>query len=133
MAEKPDPGTEPSVLAAVGRYIPDPSIFSALKATRRGVGAEIQLTDAITQDASRLPLTGFRFSGQRHDCGSHDGLRAAAQARQLQVKQHRNGQVPPSGAAGLKARLNRFGHRRAMTAVAATTELKGDADALGKD
>jgi len=108
MVEKPEPGTEPSLLAAVGRYILDPSIFSTLKATRRGVGAEIQLTDAITQDASRLALTAFRFSGQRYDCGSHDGLLAAAQARQLQVKQHRNGHAAPWGAAGLTARLNRF-------------------------
>jgi len=66
------------------------------------------LTDAITQDASRLALTAFRFSGQRYDCGSHDGLLAAAQARQLQVKQHRNGHAAPWGAAGLTARLNRF-------------------------
>ncbi|EEW26173.1 UTP--glucose-1-phosphate uridylyltransferase [Rhodobacter ferrooxidans] len=104
MVEKPKPGTEPSLLAAVGRYILDPSIFSTLEATGRGVGAEIQLTDAIAQDACRLPLTAFRFSGQRYDCGSYDGLLAAAQARQREVKQHRNGHAAPPGTEGRMGR-----------------------------
>ncbi|MFN0116251.1 MAG: hypothetical protein ACKVPY_16390 [Paracoccaceae bacterium] len=29
-----------------------------------------------------MPLTAFRFSGTRFDCGYHDGLLAASQARQ---------------------------------------------------
>lgn len=86
MVEKPKVGTEPSLLAAVGRYILDPVIFSTLLGTPRGAGGEIQLTDAIASDASRIPLTAFRFHGQRFDCGNHDGLLSASLARQAEVK-----------------------------------------------
>lgn len=86
MVEKPKAGTEPSLLGAVGRYILDPVIFETLLGIARGAGGEIQLTDAIAADAARLPLTAFRFQGQRFDCGCHDGLVEAALARQIEVK-----------------------------------------------
>lgn len=82
MVEKPALGQAPSRLAAVGRYILDPAIFSSLRLTDRGAGGEIQLTDAIAQDAKTMPLSAFRFSGTRYDCGTHDGLLDAANARQ---------------------------------------------------
>lgn len=85
MVEKPKSGTEPSLLAAVGRYILDPSVFATLEHTRTGAGGEMQLTDAINSDAGRLPLAAFRFSGRRFDCGCLDGLLEAAIARQAQV------------------------------------------------
>jgi UTP--glucose-1-phosphate uridylyltransferase len=90
MVEKPKAGTEPSLLAAVGRYILDPVIFSTLLGIARGAGGEIQLTDAIAVDAARIALTAFRFSGQRFDCGSHDGLMEAGLARQRDVKGQRD-------------------------------------------
>lgn len=90
MVEKPKAGTEPSLLAAVGRYILDPVIFSTLLGIPRGAGGEIQLTDAIAADAARISLTAFRFSGQRFDCGSHDGLMEAGLARQRYVKSQRS-------------------------------------------
>lgn len=108
MVEKPAVGTEPSLLAAVGRYILDPVIFSTLTTTRRGAGGEIQLTDAIAKDAERLPLTAFRFSGQRFDCGSFDGLLAAAQARKQQVERHRSSYAAPWIAAGSTAGVSGF-------------------------
>ena len=86
MVEKPALGQAPSRLAAVGRYILDPVILSTLQATRRGAGGEIQLTDAIAEDAKTLSLSAFRFSGTRYDCGNHDGLLEAACARQRMVK-----------------------------------------------
>jgi UTP--glucose-1-phosphate uridylyltransferase len=86
MVEKPKPGTAPSRLAAVGRYILDPGILTTLARTPKGAGGEIQLTDAIALDAAHLPLTAFRFTGTRYDCGSHDGLVEAAVARQSAVK-----------------------------------------------
>lgn len=86
MVEKPAPGQAPSLLAAVGRYILDPSIFATLQNVSRGAGGEIQLTDAIARDAGRVALTAFRFSGTRFDCGSHDGLLDAAVARKNMVK-----------------------------------------------
>jgi UTP--glucose-1-phosphate uridylyltransferase len=89
MVEKPKPGTAPSRLAAVGRYILDPQIVQTLAETPEGAGGEIQLTDAIARDAATLPLTAFRFTGTRYDCGTHDGLIEAAAARQVQVKRSR--------------------------------------------
>lgn len=89
MVEKPKSGSEPSLLAAVGRYLLDPNIFATLKGISRGAGGEIQLTDAIAADAAHLTLTAFRFSGTRHDCGTHDGLLAAGIARQAAVKRGR--------------------------------------------
>ena len=89
MVEKPKPGTAPSRLAAVGRYILEPRIIATLADTPRGAGGEIQLTDAIARDAAELPLTAFRFTGTRYDCGTHDGLIDAAAARQTQVKRSR--------------------------------------------
>ncbi len=86
MVEKPRPGTAPSRLAAVGRYILDPGILGTLTAIRPGAGGEIQLTDAIAADAAHLPLTAFRFTGTRYDCGTHDGLVEASVARQIAVK-----------------------------------------------
>ncbi len=91
MVEKPKAGTEPSLLAAMGRYILDPIIFSTLLEIPRGAGGEIQLTDAIAVDATCIALTAFCFSGQRFDCGSHDGLMEASLARQREVKSQRNG------------------------------------------
>ena len=45
--EKPAPGTAPSNLAIMGRYILTPEIFMFLEKQEKGAGGEIQLTDAI--------------------------------------------------------------------------------------
>jgi len=81
MVEKPALGHAPSTLAAVGRYILDPTILSGLRDTPTGRGGEIQLTDAIASDARHMPLMAFRFSGERHDCGSFEGLVGAGAAQ----------------------------------------------------
>ena len=106
MVEKPKAGTEPSLLAAVGRYILDPIIFSTLLSIPRGAGGEIQLTDAIAVDAARIALTAFRFSGQRFDCGSHDGLIEAALYRQREVKRKGTGAGSAIGPARLHAMID---------------------------
>ena len=80
MVEKPAPGTEPSSFAAVGRYILDPMIFDVLERTPIGKGGDVQLTDAITISCRAIPVVAYRFSGTRHDCGTHDGLLAASVA-----------------------------------------------------
>ena len=77
MVEKPDPATAPSREAVVGRYVLDETIFDDLATQEPGAGGEIQLTDAISRGAARLGLAGFRFSGQRFDCGSKAGMLAA--------------------------------------------------------
>jgi UTP--glucose-1-phosphate uridylyltransferase len=75
MVEKPAPGTAPSNLAVIGRYILTPTVLTKLNRKQTGAGGEIQLTDAI--DAARDDgenVFGFRFQGQRFDCGSKAGF-----------------------------------------------------------
>ena len=86
IVEKPPLGQAPSSLAAVGRYILQPMVFDILGQTPKGNGGEVQLTDAIAIATRSLPLTAFQFSGTRFDCGSLDGLLAAANARQASLK-----------------------------------------------
>ena len=78
MVEKPKQGTEPSNLAVIGRYILDPKVMKTLDNQSTGSGGEIQLTDAISaQIENGDRVFGYKFSGQRYDCGSKDGyLRA---------------------------------------------------------
>jgi UTP--glucose-1-phosphate uridylyltransferase len=78
MVEKPKPGTAPSRLAIIGRYVLPPSIFPLLAETRAGVGGEIQLTDGLRGLAeSAEGLYGVVIEGTRHDAGDKLGyLRA---------------------------------------------------------
>ncbi|MDO6584566.1 UTP--glucose-1-phosphate uridylyltransferase [Salipiger sp. 1_MG-2023] len=80
MVEKPDADAAPSLQAVVGRYILDASIFDDLRQQDPGLGGEIQLTDAIAKGIERVGLCGFRFSGQRFDCGSKAGMLRATLA-----------------------------------------------------
>jgi UTP--glucose-1-phosphate uridylyltransferase len=106
IVEKPAHGTAPSSLAAVGRYILDPMIFDVLDHTPPGAGGEVQLTDAIAIATKAVPLTAFRFSGERFDCGNHEGLLAASLARQTIVASQgdtaRRGAKRVSPVAGLR-------------------------------
>ena len=86
IVEKPPSGQAASSIAAVGRYILQPMIFDVLAHTPTGAGGELQLTDAIAIATHSMPLTAFRFSGTRFDCGNHDGLLAASSARQTAFK-----------------------------------------------
>ena len=81
MVEKPEPGTAPSNLAVIGRYILTPTVLQKLNKKQAGAGGEIQLTDAI--DAAREDgeeVYGYRFQGQRFDCGSKAGFLQATVA-----------------------------------------------------
>ncbi|MCC6000226.1 MAG: UTP--glucose-1-phosphate uridylyltransferase GalU [Pararhodobacter sp.] len=81
MVEKPAPGTEPSNLAVIGRYILSPQVLTHLDGQKRGAGGEIQLTDAIAQEITRANnVHGYRFEGQRYDCGSKAGFLQATLA-----------------------------------------------------
>lgn len=81
MVEKPAPGTAPSNLAVIGRYILPPSVLKNLNAMKTGAGGEIQLTDAIAQEIeSDGGVFGYRFRGQRFDCGSKAGFLQATVA-----------------------------------------------------
>jgi UTP--glucose-1-phosphate uridylyltransferase len=81
MVEKPDPAEAPSNLAVIGRYILNPSVLRHLNRAKSGTGGEIQLTDAIAADiAEGKPVHGYRFRGQRFDCGSKAGFLQATVA-----------------------------------------------------
>lgn len=73
IVEKPKTEDAPSNLAAVGRYILTPRIFSELRNTQRGVGGEIQLTDAIAELLNYEAIFAHVIDGRRYDCGSKLG------------------------------------------------------------
>jgi UTP--glucose-1-phosphate uridylyltransferase len=74
MVEKPPVDRAPSNLAIIGRYILTPAIFERLKATDRGSGGEIQLTDGLRRLLAEERVLGYRFSGKRHDAGEKLGF-----------------------------------------------------------
>mgnify|MGYP002639879082 FL=1 len=81
MAEKPALEDAPSRCAAIGRYILEPSIMNRLRDLKQGNGNEIQLTDAIAQEArDGGKVYGYTFEGQRYDCGSKAGYLKATVA-----------------------------------------------------
>lgn len=81
MVEKPAAGDAPSNLAVIGRYILAPEVMQSLEGADRGAGGEIQLTDAIAQEISAgRDVFGYRFDGQRFDCGSKAGFLQATVA-----------------------------------------------------
>jgi UTP--glucose-1-phosphate uridylyltransferase len=73
MVEKPRPEEAPSTLAIIGRYILTPDIFDLIETTPPGRNGEIQLTDALNQQARRGCVMAYRFKGRRFDCGSVAG------------------------------------------------------------
>jgi UTP--glucose-1-phosphate uridylyltransferase len=72
--EKPKPGTAPSNLAILGRYILTPEIFMFLENQQAGAGGEIQLTDAIQQLNQIQRVFAYDFEGQRYDVGEKLGF-----------------------------------------------------------
>lgn len=74
IVEKPAPEDAPSNLAVTGRYVLTPRIFELLANTEKGVGGEIQLTDAISALLKEQQVIAYPFSGKRYDCGSRLGL-----------------------------------------------------------
>lgn len=75
MVEKPPAGEAPSNLAVIGRYILSPNVLRSLNKMKTGAGGEIQLTDAIAQAiGGDEGVYGYRFRGQRFDCGSKSGF-----------------------------------------------------------
>lgn len=81
MVEKPATEKAPSNLAVIGRYILTPQVMNNLNEKKLGAGGEIQLTDAIAREiVERDDVFGFRFRGQRFDCGSKAGFLQATVA-----------------------------------------------------
>jgi UTP--glucose-1-phosphate uridylyltransferase len=81
MVEKPPVDEAPSNLAVIGRYILTPDIMRNLSRIKTGSGGEIQLTDAIAAEIEAdRDVFGYRFRGQRFDCGSKSGFLQATVA-----------------------------------------------------
>ena len=81
MVEKPKAEDSPSNLAVIGRYILSPSVLKNLDEMKQGAGGEIQLTDAIAAELEQdRKVYGYRFEGQRFDCGSKSGFLQATVA-----------------------------------------------------
>jgi len=74
MVEKPKASDAPSNLAIIGRYILTPDIFEIIKKTKPGKGGEIQITDALLEQAKKGMVLGYKFEGKRFDCGSVEGF-----------------------------------------------------------
>ena len=73
LVEKPSVQNAPSNLASIGRYVLNPDIFNILKKLSPGKGGEIQLADAIDEEARNGGVNGVMLSGDRFDCGSISG------------------------------------------------------------
>jgi UTP--glucose-1-phosphate uridylyltransferase len=80
LVEKPAPGTAPSDLAVIGRYVLPGRIFDVLRRTAPGRGGEIQLTDALRTLAAERPIVGLVLDEPRHDAGEKLGFLTATLA-----------------------------------------------------
>lgn len=81
MVEKPPADSAPSNLAVIGRYILTPQVLRNLNRIKPSAGNELQLTDAIAQEIEQgREVFGYRFRGQRFDCGSKAGFLQATVA-----------------------------------------------------
>jgi UTP--glucose-1-phosphate uridylyltransferase len=81
MVEKPKLEDAPSNLAVIGRYILTPKVLQNLNQIKAGSGGEMQLTDAIAREIKQdRDVYGYRFRGQRFDCGSKAGFLQATVA-----------------------------------------------------
>lgn len=79
MVEKPEPADAASNLAVIGRYILTPDIFEILARVPPGRNQEIQITDALNEQAKEGRVIAYPFKGRRFDCGSIEGFVEATQ------------------------------------------------------
>jgi len=75
MVEKPEPAKAPSNLSIIGRYILQPEIIFYLDKMlyKKGIGGEVQLTDAMAAMLKEKPFYAMKLKGKRYDCGSRKG------------------------------------------------------------
>jgi UTP--glucose-1-phosphate uridylyltransferase len=74
MIEKPQISEAPSSMAIIGRYILTPDIFNILKNIQPDLNGEIQITNALLQQAKQGQVIALKFRGKRFDCGSIKGF-----------------------------------------------------------
>ena len=71
LVEKPTPEQAPSNIAVVGRYIIEPEYLPSLTDKTGALAVKFSL---LTHRRLVAPFHGFRFSGERFDCGSKIGF-----------------------------------------------------------
>ncbi len=74
MVEKPNQNDAPSNLAIIGRYILTPDIFNILRTIKPGKNNEVQITDALLEQAKKGKVIAYKYKGKRFDCGSVEGF-----------------------------------------------------------
>ena len=74
LVEKPEAEKAPSNLASIGRYVLTPDIFDILEEIPAGRNGEVQITDALLQQAKQGKVMAYKFRGRRIDCGSVEGF-----------------------------------------------------------
>jgi UTP--glucose-1-phosphate uridylyltransferase len=74
LVEKPRFNDAPSNLASIGRYILTEDIFASLQNLLPGKNDEIQLADAINEQAIINNVQSVLLNGSRFDCGQHARL-----------------------------------------------------------
>ncbi len=80
LIEKPEPKDAPSNLGIIGRYVLPPEIFKFIRKTKRGIGGEIQLTDALRLLNQDQKMFACDFEGTRYDLGNKlDYLKASVE------------------------------------------------------
>ncbi|MEJ5031258.1 UTP--glucose-1-phosphate uridylyltransferase GalU [Comamonas sp. MYb21] len=84
IVEKPAPEKAPSRMGVAGRYVLTPGIFDEIRNQPKGVGGEIQLTDAIERLMHSETVYAYQYSGKRYDCGSKEGFLQATVELALQ-------------------------------------------------
>ena len=84
IVEKPAPEKAPSRMGVAGRYVLTPRIFDEIRNQPKGVGGEIQLTDAIERLMQHEAVYAFQYQGKRYDCGSKEGFLEATVELALQ-------------------------------------------------
>ena len=84
IVEKPAPEVAPSRMGVAGRYVLTPRIFDEIRNQPKGVGGEIQLTDAIERLMQHEAVYAYQYSGKRYDCGSKEGFLEATVELALQ-------------------------------------------------
>lgn len=84
IVEKPAPEVAPSRMGVAGRYVLTPRIFEEIRNQPKGVGGEIQLTDAIERLMQHEAVYAYQYTGKRYDCGSKEGFLEATVELALQ-------------------------------------------------
>jgi UTP--glucose-1-phosphate uridylyltransferase len=77
MAEKPDPGSAPSNLAGIARYLLTPAIFDCIDAAPLDRKGELNITEPIVRLMQKEPVTALEVDDTRLDIGNPTDYAAA--------------------------------------------------------